>query len=185
MKGEYIMNTTLRKNILILCYSAVLTALCCIATMIIQVPTVVTSGYVNIGDAMVLVSAWLLGNPYGALAAGLGTALADILSSYVSYAPGTFVIKFTMALVCALIYKFFSKLSINKYIAYLVGAVVAEVIMVAGYFVYEAFILGYGFGALESVGGNAIQAIVCLVIGFALISALPEKLKNICKDKIS
>lgn len=53
--------------------------------MIIKVPTFGMNGYVNIGDAAVLISAWLLGNPYGAFAAGIGSGLADLLSGYPAY----------------------------------------------------------------------------------------------------
>ena len=33
--------------------SALFAALCCVATMIIRIPTIGTNGYVNIGDAIV------------------------------------------------------------------------------------------------------------------------------------
>ena len=48
--------------------------------MIIKVPTVGTNGYVNIGDTIVLLSAWMIGGVYGALAAGIGSAF-QILSA--------------------------------------------------------------------------------------------------------
>lgn len=62
--------------------SALFAALCCVATMIIRIPTIGTNGYVNIGDAIVLLSAWIIGGPYGALAAGIGSGLADLLAGY-------------------------------------------------------------------------------------------------------
>ena len=77
--------------------AAMLAALTCIATMVIKVPTIGTNGYVNIGDSVVVLSMWILGNPYGALAAGIGSGLADLISGYGSYVPGTAVIKFAMA----------------------------------------------------------------------------------------
>ena len=58
--------------------AAMLAALPCIATMVIKVPTIGTNGYVNIGDSVVVLSMWILGNPYGALAAGIGSGLADL-----------------------------------------------------------------------------------------------------------
>ena len=60
--------------------AAMLAALTCIATMVIKVPTIGTNGYVNIGDSVVVLSMWILGNPYGALAAGIGSGLADLIS---------------------------------------------------------------------------------------------------------
>jgi len=61
--------------------TGLLTALVCVATMVIKIPTP-TNGYVNIGDAMVLISGWLLGPAYGFFAAGGGSALADLISVY-------------------------------------------------------------------------------------------------------
>jgi len=152
--------------------TAMLAALTCIATMIIKVPTIGTNGYVNIGDTMVLTSAWLLGNPFGALAAGLGSALADLLSGYASYVPGTFVIKFAMAFVGYIIYKIIKKTSLPAVLAYIISGVVAELIMVFGYFLYESTLLSYGIGAAASIPSNMIQGITCLVLGVALILAL-------------
>ena len=152
--------------------ASMLAALTCVATMIIKVPTIGTNGYVNIGDCMVLVSAWLLGNPYGALAAGIGSALADLLLGYASYVPGTFVIKFTMAFVAYIIYKAISSTKISKSVAFVVSGIVGEFIMVFGYFLYESTLLGYGVAAAESIPSNGIQGITCLVLAFLLIQAL-------------
>ena len=118
--------------------AAMLAALTCIATMVIKVPTIGTNGYVNIGDSVVVLSMWILGNPYGALAAGIGSGLADLISGYGSYVPGTAVIKFAMAFVGYLVYKAMANGKIPKTAAYIVSSLVAEVIMVAGYFLYSA-----------------------------------------------
>ena len=161
-------NEKLQKIIL----SAMFAALCCIATMIIRVPTFGTNGYVNIGDSIVLISAWIIGGPYGALAAGIGSALADLLAGYVAYVPGTFVIKFTMAFIGAKVYAVINKkISVNQ-VAYISSAVVAEIIMIAGYFVYESVFLGYGLAAVPSIISNSVQGVTCLVIGVLLINAL-------------
>lgn len=44
-------------------------------------------GYVNLGDCAVLISAWMLGPLYGGAAAGIGSALADLLSGYAHLCP--------------------------------------------------------------------------------------------------
>lgn len=160
------------QKLLTIVQAAMLAALCCVATMIIRVPTIGTNGYVNIGDSIVLISAWLLGNPYGALAAGIGSALADLLAGYASYVPGTLVIKFAMAFFAALVYSIVSKTRLGKIPAFIISSVVAEVIMILGYFLYESTFLGYGLAAAGSIGSNAIQGITCLVIGNVLINIL-------------
>ena len=86
-----------------LVYTALFTALTTVATLVIQVPSPM-SGYVNLGDAMVLLSAWILGPVYGTAAAGIGSMLADLLSGYAYYAPGTLIIKCLMAFVAAQVF---------------------------------------------------------------------------------
>ena len=78
--------------------ASLLAALCCVATMIIKIPSPL-KGYLNIGDCIVLLSGWILSPLYGFLAAGLGSALADVFSGYVTYAPATFIIKGLMVLI--------------------------------------------------------------------------------------
>ena len=154
--------------------AALFAAITCVSTMVIKVPTIGTNGYVNIGDAAVLLSAWLLGNPYGALAAGIGSGLADILAGYIAYAPGTIIIKFAMAFVGFIIFKLMGKTSLPKPVAYIASALVAEMIMVVGYFLYESALLGYGLAAVASIPSNMIQGGTCMILGFVMIEALSK-----------
>ncbi|MCQ2081062.1 MAG: ECF transporter S component [Lachnospiraceae bacterium] len=163
----------MNKNLLKVVYSALLAALACVATMIIRIPSVGSVGYVNIGDTIVLISAWLLGGVYGGLAAGIGTALADLLAGYAYYVPGTFIIKFLMAFIAFLIFKTVKK----EIIGLLLSGLVAELIMIVGYFFYKALILGKGFeAAIPSVFSNIAQGVTSLAIGIILYYAL-EKAK--------
>lgn len=59
--------------------ASMLAALCCIATMIIKIPSPL-KGYINLGDCMVLLAGWILSPVYGFVTAGIGSALADLLS---------------------------------------------------------------------------------------------------------
>ena len=60
------------KKIRKLVLAALLAALVCVATMVVQIPSPM-QGYVNLGDCFVLLSGWLLGPWYG-FAAGLAAA---------------------------------------------------------------------------------------------------------------
>lgn len=147
---------------------ALFAALACVATLVIQVPSPM-NGFVNMGDCIVLLGAFLLGPMYGAAAGGIGSMLADIISGYVHYAPATLIIKALMGLAAGII---FIKLN-KKVIASIAGGIVAEIIMVLGYFCYAAVIFGKGLGAAASVPGNLIQGvfgIVTSVILYAVIS---------------
>ena len=58
--------------------TAMFAALCCVATMIIKIPSPL-KGYLNLGDCIVLLSGFMLSPLYGFLAAGIGSALADAI----------------------------------------------------------------------------------------------------------
>ena len=69
---------------------AIMAALIFVATYLIKIPSL--NGYTHIGDSMVIISALILGKKKGALAAGLGAALCDLLSGYMQYIIPTFLI---------------------------------------------------------------------------------------------
>ena len=176
------MNSKVVSKILL---TSLFAALVYVATAIIRYPTFGTQGYINMGDTIVLLSAWLVGGVYRALPAGISSVLAGLLAQYVTYVPGTFIIKFLMALVAYLIFTAFKKTNINKVVAYIVSGVVAELIMVFGYFLYESTILGYGLAAAASIPSNAIQAGTCLVIGYIAIGVLEgAKVPNLLKKYV-
>lgn len=159
-------NAQIKKMVL----SALMAALVCVATMIIEIPSP-ANGYVNLGDCFVLLAAWLLGPWYGAAAAGLGSMLTDLFMGYAYYAPGTLVVKGLMAVVAAGIYHGMHHRRPKT--ACLVSGLAAEVWMVAGYFLYADFFLGYGaIGAAASILGNLVQGAVGLVAGMALLAIL-------------
>lgn len=162
-----------KDRLLRICVAAMFTALICVATMIIQIPSPL-NGFVNFGDCFILIAAWVLGPWYGFAAGGIGSALADLFSGYMHYVPGTFVIKgliaVAAALICRALLKRFTKFPI---VAYVAGALVGEIIMVGGYYVYAAFLLGKSFeGALASVPGNLVQGAFGLVISVVVIRVI-------------
>jgi uncharacterized membrane protein len=151
--------------------AALLSALICVATMIIKIPTPL-KGYVNAGDGFILLGSALLSPAYAFLAGGLGSALADVLSGYSSYALATFVVKGLMALAAALILKKLKE-SNSKGVLKIIPAVVAEIIMVLGYFVYEGFLYGFGPSAVNIIP-NLLQGVVGIIIGLTLIGVFDK-----------
>jgi len=81
------------KKSLFAAYLATFTALVFIATSVIVVETPATKGFFNLGETMVYTAALLGGPIIGAIAGGVGSALADLYLGYPHYAPGTLVIK--------------------------------------------------------------------------------------------
>ena len=152
--------------------AAMFAALCTVMTMVIQIPSPM-QGYVNLGDCAVLLSAWILGPVYGGAAAGIGSMLADLLSGYAHYAPGTFAIKLAMAVAASLIFRALqSRDSHNLLVSQVASGVVAEAIMVVGYFGYASLWLGKGLAAAASIPGNIVQGIFGLVSAVALHTVL-------------
>ena len=149
--------------------SAVLTAIVCLATMVVKIP--LAFGYVNLGDCFVLLSAFLLPMPYCLFPAAIGSCLADVFSGYAVYAPATFIIKGLMALSAYFIFK--SLKQIKPLWAYLISAVVAEIIMVLGYFVFEAFLYGFA-AAIVNVPFNSIQGLVGILTAVVSVNILKK-----------
>ena len=145
---------------------AMLTALICVTTMLITIPSPL-KGYLNLGDGVVLLAGWLLPPGYGFLAAGLGSALADIFSGYVMYAPATFVIKGLMALVASYGHKALMK-SGNTLKSHLIPGFFAEVVMVLGYYIFEGFLYGF-VPSMVNIPANSVQGMAGLVLGCVLI----------------
>ena len=151
--------------------AALLAALTCVATMIIKIPSPL-KGYLNLGDCVVLLAGWMLSPTYGFLAAGLGSALADTFYGYVTYIPATFVIKGLMALVAFYGFKLLHS-KLGNISSRIISGIVAEVVMVAGYFIFEGFL--YGFGpSLVNIPANVIQGIAGLIIGTILVKVFEK-----------
>ena len=164
------------KRIKNICFCALLSALICVCTLI-SVPLPI--GYFNLGDTMIITGAWLLGPLWGAIAAAIGSAIADLIMGFAIYAPATALIKAVVALAACLLYRIFKKIILKESLDLIpraIASVVAEIFMVVGYFLYEAFILSYGLGASVSIPGNAVQAL-CGVLGSTIFMTAIRKLK--------
>lgn len=151
--------------------TAVFSVLCFVGTYVIMIP--MPLGYINIGDAFVLLSGWSMGI-WGAAGAAIGSAMADILSGYVIYAPATFVIKGLVAITAYLVYRALCKVLVRlkgNFLQRFISAVVAELVMVVGYFLYESILYGTG-AALASTVGALLQASLSIVIALCVVTAL-------------
>ena len=97
--------------------------------------------------------------------------LADIITGYSIYAPGTLVIKACMAIVAGLIYRAMKEKS--AFAAMIVSEIPAQCIMVVGYFFYAGLILGKGLfgeaGAVLGIPLNIVQSLVGIVAATALM----------------
>ncbi len=165
------MKKTNKNRIQKMIFAAMFAALVCVATMIIKIPSPL-KGYINLGDCVVLLCGWILSPVYAFLAAGIGSALADVFSGYALYAPVTFAVKGIMTVIAFYIFKLISKKT-NNVLSRIIGGIVAETVMVLGYFVFEGFM--YGFGAsIVNIPPNAVQGVAGIILGTLLIKVFEK-----------
>lgn len=119
-------------------------------------------GYYHLGDGFIFAAASLLG-PYAGISAALGSALADLLSGYLLYAPATAVIKGCMGLVSGMMLK-----KNRKFITVFLVLLLCEGMMTGGYFIYESCLYGIA-GAVPSLIPNALQGLAGIVLGSVMV----------------
>ena len=149
--------------------TALFMALTMVATMFIRIP--LPLGYVNLGDVFVLLSVFVLGPVYGTIAAGIGSGLADLFG-YITYAPGTLIIKSAMALVAWLIYKLLSKATGKEMLGEIVGGILGALVMATGYFFYEIMFFTTAGVAIVNAPWNLLQGGVGVALSVIIIRVL-------------
>lgn len=169
---------TLKTKKLVL--TALFMSLTMVATMFIRIP--LPLGYVNLGDAFVFLSVFILGPIYGTIAAGIGSALADLFG-YIVYAPGTFIIKTAMAFTTYILYKVLLKITKKAFWAELAAGIVGAIIMAFGYFVYEFLFFSTAGVAIVNVPWNLLQGGVGVAISTVVMRILSatnvlDKIRN-------
>ena len=148
-----------KKNLRKIAYAGVLAGLIFVGTEL-HIPTAI--GHINLGDLVILVSAYILG-PFAFVPAAIGSTLADLLAGYPQYAVATFLIKGIMGFVAGALLKRNKegRVSLGRKLS---ASFIAEIIMVAGYFAFESLPFMYGVAAaLGSVIPNGIQASAAIV----------------------
>lgn len=138
--------------------AALFAALIYVATRFFIIP-LPGNGYANLGDCFVITAGFILGPIYGACAAGLGSALSDLILGYGIYIPATLIIKAVVAVVVYYCFNILSKQKIKAPVSICISAVIAEIFMVVGYFIFELCLFGIGV-ALPDIIGNTLQGAV-------------------------
>ena len=137
----------------------------------IRIPTAI--GYINLGDGVILISSFILG-PIAFFPAAIGSALSDLIAGYAQYIIPTFLIKGLMGYVAGVSLR---KVKVTVVKKVIIG-IIAEIIMIAGYFIFEALPFMYGWqAAAGSLFFNMIQGIAAVVI-FVPVTSIPAVKKN-------
>jgi len=141
-----------------------------------QIPPIsipATSGYFNLGETIIYITALLFGPLIGALAGGIGSMLGDVYLGFAQFAPGTLVIKGLEGAIVG-----FLNTKLKRYISNLtlrisISVVIGGLEMVTGYFLYEQIVLGYPFAAaLAEVPFNLVQMAIGLVVATPIVHAV-------------
>lgn len=134
-------------NVQKLTLCGVMAALVFVMTYFPKIPVPVTGGYVHLGDGAIFLSVLLLG-PLGIPAAAVGSMLSDLIGGYMVYVLPTFLIKGLVALVA---WKLCRK---DQPLLALLSFLLAEAVMVLGYFLLEWALYGVA-SAAAAIGPNA------------------------------
>lgn len=149
-------------------YASFFAALIFLATA--YLPRIPTSlGYVHLGDGFILLAASILPTPYALAASAIGGSLADLLTGYAVWAPGTFVIKALMALCIS------SRTKRMTSPRNIIGIIPASLINAGGYYLFQSLLISGNFiAALPEIPFNIIQTVVGGVV-FVVVGALMEQ----------
>ena len=163
-------NKNSKSNLRLIALCGIFAALVFIGTEL-KIPTAI--GYMNLGDGVILIASFFIG-PAAFFPAAIGSALGDLIAGYPAYIAPTFIIKGVMGLLAGLIMLSARGKNIKDILLRILASVVAELIMVGGYFAFEVFMYGKE-AALGSVAFNFIQAGVAIVIAVPLTYAIKIK----------
>lgn len=138
-------------------------------------------GLVHLGTLVTFAVAIKYGPKYGALAGGIGAMIFDIYFIYLLWAPATLLIRLLMGYLVGKI-AMDVKGKGSNHMKNLIATVVGGIVIVVGYFLFQAFILGlmsesnadnYGVSAaMISIGGNVLQFVIGL-LALVLVKYLP------------
>lgn len=157
-----------------LCMTAIMTALICVATMVIQIP--IPLGYAHLGNAFIMFAVVFVGRRSGIWAAGIGSALADLLTGFAYWAVPTFVIKCVISLIIGHIAYDKDETCTVFSVRTAVGCALSMVWMVFGYTVSGAVLYGSFASGLASTPGLAAEGVLNFVVFYG-IAALFERAK--------
>lgn len=184
------MNQSKNRNVLsTICMAAAMAALVALGSWIqIQIPSILGTSRFHLGNVMCALSGLLLGPWWGALAAGMGSALYDLLLDPTRFAefPITFLTKGVYGLVAGAV--FFRVLKgrsnyVNEAVATALAAVSYIAIYLAKSFFYNGLLLkglsadAAWLGVLERVPSSVFNGVVALVFAPILGVALHKALK--------
>lgn len=159
------------KKVQLMCITGVFTALVFVVTAYLHIPT--NNGYIHVGDGLIYLAACLLPWPYAMVVGAGGAFLADCLTGFAVWAPGSVIIK-------ALTVLFFTRkedkvINLRNSLALLP----ATIMCVGGYYLYESLIYSNFVAPLSAIPASLIQSLASAIVYVAIGLAVDKmKLKS-------
>ena len=155
------------QKIRLMCIAGIFTAIVFVFTAYLHIPS--HTGYTHVGDGFIYLSACMLPLPYAMFVGAGGALLADCLTGYAIWAPGSIIIK-TVAVL------FFSRKSARIIsIRNLLALIPAWAVCIGGYYLYEALITGNFVAPLSGIPGYITQSVLSSIL-FVVAGLAMDKL---------
>ncbi len=173
-------------------------ALVFLATRFTAIPGPLPPGYINLGDAVIMAAAVLMGPVTALIAGAIGSMFADLAYGALIYMPVTFIVKGLEGYIVGIIARKSSQLKEGGQLVgesglsaksgtavfgrNAVAVVAGAVIMILGYFLTEAFVLGLidkTFGityAAANLPLNLVQGGLSILVSYVFINILYKAL---------
>ena len=144
------------QKIRLMCIAGIFTAIVFVFTAYLHIPS--HTGYTHVGDGFIYLAACMLPLPYAMFVGAGGALLADCLTGYAIWAPGSIIIK-TVAVM------FFSRKSARIIsIRNLLALIPAWAVCIGGYYLYEALITGNFVAPLSGIPGYITQSVLSSIL---------------------
>ncbi len=160
--------TITTKSIII---AALFIAIVFVATYAVQIPLpgIATGGLIHLGNVALFTIAVIFGKRYGAISGAFGMALFDILSPWIIWAPGTFVIRGIMGYIVGSIAKGGRQQQSISPFRLMLAMILPSIWMIAGYFGYNLLLYQNVPAAVASLPGDITQAVAGIAIATPVI----------------
>ena len=144
------------QKIRLMCIAGIFTAIVFVFTAYLHIPS--HTGYTHVGDGFIYLAACMLPLPYARFVGAGGALLADCLTGYAIWAPGSIIIKSVAVL-------FFSRKSARIIsIRNLLALIPAWAVCIGGYYLYEALITGNFVAPLSGIPGYITQSVLSSIL---------------------
>lgn len=155
------------QKIRLMCITGIFTAIVFVFTAYLHIPS--HTGYTHVGDGFIYLAACMLPLPYAMFVGAGGALLADCLTGYAIWAPGSIIIK-TVAVL------FFSRKNARIIsVRNLLALIPAWAICIGGYYLYEALITGNYAAPLAGIPGYITQSVLSSIL-FVVAGLAMDKL---------